>query len=185
MKVYIKSSLQHGRGVFARDPICAGEPILTFSGPLLERAEGRAQDYHLPGGADLYLGASGEADDYVNHSGEPNAGFRDGLVLVARRDIGAEEEITWDYSTAIAEEDFPGFACCCGAAACRGAVRSFRHLDPDARERLRAWLLPYLQEKYFPNRSGRGCSRRISRRWNSGSRSMPPTTPRACAPKAT
>ena len=150
MKVYIKSSLQHGRGVFAHEQILAGETILTFSGPLLKRAEVREEDYHLQVGADLYLGASGEADDYVNHSCEPNAGFRDGLVLVARREIGAEEEITWDYSTAIDEEDFPGFACSCGATACRGAVRSFRHLDPDTRERLRGWLLPYLHAKYFP-----------------------------------
>jgi len=150
MKVYIKSSLQHGRGVFAHEQILAGETILTFTGPLLKRAEVREEDYHLQVDADLYLGASGEADDYVNHSCEPNAGFRDGLVLVARRDISAEEEITWDYSTAIDEEDFPGFACCCGATACRGAVRSFRHLDPDTRERLRDWLLPYLHAKYFP-----------------------------------
>lgn len=150
MKIYIKSSLQHGKGVFARTNILAGEPILIFSGPLLKRAEIREEDYHLQVGADLYLGASGEADDYVNHSCEPNAGFRDGLVLVARRDIGAEEEITWDYSTAIDEEDFPGFACFCGAATCRGVVRSFRYLEPDIRERLRDWLLPYLSEKYFP-----------------------------------
>ena len=150
MKVYIKSSLQHGRGVFAREPIRAGEPIVTFTGPLLKRAEVREDAYHLQVGAELYLGASGEADDYVNHSCEPNAGFRDGLVLVARRDIGPEEEITWDYSTAIDEADFPGFACSCGAAACRGAVRSFRHLDPATQERLRAWLLPYLRERYLP-----------------------------------
>jgi SET domain-containing protein len=150
MKIYIKSSLQHGRGVFAREPIHAGEPVVTFTGPLLKRADIHEDDYHLQVGVDLYLGASGEADDYVNHSCAPNAGFRDGLVLVARRDIGSEEEITWDYSTAIDEADFAGFACRCGAAACRGAVRSFRHLDPDTRERLRGWLLPYLQKKYFP-----------------------------------
>jgi len=150
MKIYIKSSLQHGRGVFAQEPIHAGESIVAFTGPLLKRAEVREDDYHLQVGTDLYMGASGEADDYVNHSCEPNAGFRDGLVLVARRDIGPEEEITWDYSTAIDEADFPGFACHCGAVTCRGAVRSFRHLEPEMRERLRVWLLPYLREKYFP-----------------------------------
>jgi SET domain-containing protein len=148
MKVYIKTSLQHGRGVFAREPIHAGEAVLTFSGPLLKRAEIREEDYHLQVGADLYLGASGEADDYVNHSCEPNAGFRDGLVLVARRDIGPEEEITWDYSTAIDEADFAGFTCRCGAAHCRGVVRSFRHLEPATRKRLQGWLLPYLRERY-------------------------------------
>jgi len=150
MKVYIKSSSQHGRGVFAHAQILAGETILTFSGPLLKRAEVREGDYHLQVGADLYLGASGAADDFVNHSCEPNAGFRGSLVLVARRDIGVGEEITWDYSTAIDEEDFPGFACSCGVAACRGAVRSFRHLDADTQVRLRDWLLPYLQKGYFP-----------------------------------
>jgi len=150
MKVYIRSSFQHGKGVFAQVPILAGETILTFSGPLLKRDDVREEDYHLQVGADLYLGASGEADDFVNHSCNPNAGFRDSLVLVARRDIGADEEITWDYSTAIDEEDFPGFSCRCGATTCRGAVRSFRHLDRATREQLRGWLLPYLREKYFP-----------------------------------
>jgi len=154
MKVYIKSSVQHGRGVFAQEPILAGETILTFSGPLLKRAEVRDEDYHLQVGADLYLGASGEADDYVNHSCDPNAGFRASLVLVARRDIAVGEEITWDYSTAIDEEDFPGFVCSCGASTCRGAVRSFRHLDPGTQGRLRGWLLPYLNEKYFPTATG-------------------------------
>lgn len=148
MKVYVKSSSQHGRGVFAREPIRAGEPILVFHGPLLHRAQVRDSDYHLQIGDDIYLGASGEADDYVNHSCAPNAGFRDGLVLIARRDIAAGEEITWDYSTAIDEADFVGFGCQCGAAECRGAVRSFRHLDRDTQERLRPWLLPYLRTKY-------------------------------------
>jgi SET domain-containing protein len=150
MKVYIKSSAQHGRGVFAHEPIRAGEVILVFTGPLRTRAELREDDYHLQIGDDLYLGASGEADDYVNHSCEPNAGFCDGLTLVARRDIRPEEEITWDYSTAIDEADFAGFVCSCGAGSCRGQVRSFRHLDRTTQARLASWLLPYLRAKYFP-----------------------------------
>lgn len=150
MKIYIKSSVQHGKGVFAKSAIAAGETIITFSGPLLKRAEVREGDYHLQIGEDLYLGASGGADDYVNHSCMPNAGFNNGLVLVARRDISPEEEITWDYSSAIDEEDFPGFRCCCGSVACRGIVHSFRHLDSATQEQLRPWLLPYLHVKYFP-----------------------------------
>jgi len=150
MKVYIKTSLQHGKGVFANNRIIAGETILIFSGPLLSRTEVHEEDYHLQVGTDQYLGASGEADDYVNHSCEPNAGFRDGLMLIARRTIEPEEEITWDYSTAIDEEDFPGFACHCGTPTCRNIVHSFRHLDPDIQLQLRDWLLPYLLTKYFP-----------------------------------
>lgn len=150
MKIYVKSSSQHGKGVFARSTILAGEAIITFSGPLLRRAELRESDYHLQVGEDLYLGASGSADDYVNHSCEPNAGFSGSLALVARRTIDPKEEITWDYSTAIDEEDFPGFRCCCGSPLCRGVVHSFRNLDPVLQGRLQAWLLPYLRAKYFP-----------------------------------
>lgn len=149
MKIYIKSSTQHGKGVFAKSAINAGEAIITFSGPLLKRAQVREGDYHLQIGEDLYLGASGCADDYVNHSCMPNAGFNDGLVLVARRAIVPGEEITWDYSSAIDEADFPGFRCCCGSAVCRGTVHSFRHLDSVAQEQLQPWLLPYLRVKYF------------------------------------
>jgi uncharacterized protein len=150
MKCYVKSSPQHGKGVFAHTPICAGEVVLIFSGPLLRHPEVDFTDYHLQVGEDAYIGPSGEADDYVNHSCQPNCGFQNGLNLVAIRDIAVGEELTWDYSTAIDEDEFAGFPCSCGAAACRMTVRSFRHLPADVRQRLRPWLLPYLAAKYFP-----------------------------------
>jgi len=149
MKYFLKSSAQHGRGVFASTPILAGETILEFTGPVLSRHEINEQDYHLQIDEGLYLGASGAADDYVNHSCEPNAGFRNGLILIAIRNISAGEEITWDYSTAIDEQDFQGFRCYCGATQCRGVIRSFRDLSPDIQKRLKPWLLPYLVKKYF------------------------------------
>ena len=147
MKVYIKSSPQHGKGVFAALPIEQGEEVLTFTGPLLSRAELNPRDYHLQIGESSYLGPSGEADDYVNHSCAPNTGFNDGLSLMTLRAIAEHEEITWDYSTAIDEEDFPGFPCRCGAPECRNTVRSFRHLDGKDQQRLAACLLPYLKAK--------------------------------------
>ncbi len=149
MKLYIRQSDQHGQGVFASMPIASGEAIIVFTGPLLHRSEVDFGDYHLQIGEELYLGPSGSADDYINHSCHPNSGFRDGLTLYALRDIAAGEEITWDYSTAIDEEDFPGFPCACGAPGCRGTVRSFRHLLPDVQARLRPLLLPYLNSRYF------------------------------------
>lgn len=148
MKVAARQSPQHGTGVFAQAAIAPGELILIFTGPLLARREVNPRDYHLQIGDDLYLGASGKEDDYVNHSCEPNSGFTDGLRLVALRAIAAGEEITWDYSTAIDEADFDGFTCQCAMPNCRGAVRSFRHLDPSTRERLRGIALPYLRDKY-------------------------------------
>lgn len=150
MKVEIRDSGRHGLGVFAARLIPAGEPILVFTGPVKSRDQLGDGEYHLQISENDYLGASGKADDYVNHSCEPNAGFRGEPVLVAMRDIRPGEEITWDYSTAIDEADFPGFACHCGTTLCRGSVQSFRHLDAAQRKRLRPWLLAYLQNRYFP-----------------------------------
>lgn len=147
--VYVQESPQHGRGVFAAQGISAGGVLMVFQGPLLRRAELDPHDYHLQIGEDLYLGPSGLADDFVNHSCAPNAGFGEGLALLALRDIAADEEITWDYSCAIDEEDFKGFPCACRAAGCRGIVQSFRYLDPVVRERLRPWALPYLRHRYL------------------------------------
>lgn len=148
MKVVVKESGQHGRGVFAAAPISCGEAILLFAGPRLHRSQVDFNDYHLQIGDDLYLGPSGQADDYVNHSCEPNSAFRGGLNLVALRDIARGEEITWDYSTAIDEADFAGFPCACRSPHCRGKVMSFRDLDFDTRRRLRPWLLPYILANY-------------------------------------
>ena len=153
MKYCIKSSPQHGKGVFASRPIRKGDLIMTFSGPILHHTQVDHDDYHLQIDEEYYIGASGNADDYVNHACEPNCGFRDGLDLVALRDIAVDEEITWDYSTAIDEDDFDGFPCSCARAGCRKRVVSFRHLSPEVKERLQPWLLPYLRSKYYPGES--------------------------------
>ncbi|MEW6354130.1 MAG: SET domain-containing protein-lysine N-methyltransferase [Pseudomonadota bacterium] len=146
-KVYVKTSAQHGRGVFAAADIAADEEILLFTGPRLHRSALNPHDYHLQIADELYLGPSGLADDYVNHCCAPNAAIGAGLVLRALRAIARDEEITWDYSTAIDEEDFPGFPCCCGAPNCRKIVTSFRRLSPADQQRLAPYALPYLQAK--------------------------------------
>ncbi len=151
VRYYVKDSDQHGKGVFASLAIRAGEPILSFGGPLLHRSEVDFNDYHLQVDDEHYLGPSRLADDYVNHSCQPNAGFRDGLVLLARRDIAPGEEITWDYSTAIDEPDFAGFACRCRSPGCRGIVASYRHLEARVQAALWPWLLPYLKRRYRPS----------------------------------
>lgn len=148
MSLYVGDSATGGRGVFTTQRIARGSPVLPFKGPAIERAQLDPNQYHLQIGEALYLGPSGEFDDYVNHSCEPNCGINDELVLVALRDIEAGEELTWDYGTAIDEDDFDGFPCRCRARACRGRVISYRHLPPDVQRRLSPWLLPYLKSKY-------------------------------------
>ena len=139
-----------GKAVFATRRIFDGTCIGEIEGEVISDDEYRSRyAFDLENGAQL---EPAPPFRFVNHSCEPNSGFRDGLDLVALRDILPGEEITWDYSTAIDESDFAGFPCGCGASVCRGIVASFRHLPAVVQQRIRPWLLPYLQDKYFSKR---------------------------------
>ena len=123
----------HGRGVFTDAPIAAGTKIMPFTGPLLRYADTTAQTYALQIGPDRYIGASGGLDDIFNHSCEPNAGIRidgDRVDLYAIRDIAPEEEICFDYSTTLDEDDFT-MPCQCGTPSCRKLIRDGKYLPEE------------------------------------------------------
>jgi SET domain-containing protein len=140
----------HGRGVFAEEPIASGTLIIAFTGPFLRYAETNVDTYALQIAPDLYIGESGGLDDLINHSCEPNAGFHiEGTKaeLFAIRDIAAREEILFDYSTTLDENDFT-MACLCGTPSCRKVIGDGKLLPPDVWNRYMALgILPgYVQE---------------------------------------
>lgn len=146
--VELRRSSRHGRGVFARREIAAGEPVLTFGGRLVV-ADDIADDVSgMQVGSRLWLvSAAGESsiDDFVNHGCEANTGFTDGSVsLRALRTIRAGEEVLWDYSTSIRDAAW-SVPCRCGAATCRGTICGFDGLARDVQARLRPLALAYLR----------------------------------------
>jgi len=85
----------------------------------------------------------------VNHSCDPNCGVRvnpevDGFDFVARRPIGAGEEITFDYAMRnYVIEHFPE-VCLCGTELCRGAVTGWRDLPDERKAAYGDLVAPYL-----------------------------------------
>lgn len=148
-----------GIGVFATRGFRRGDRILSFRGPLLptETIDDFTRTIQVDAG--LFLGASGGVDDFVNHSCDPNCGVRSDpprLALVALRDIEADEEITFDYSTCLLDEP-PLEGCGCGTGRCRGRIGPFPELPARARERyLRLGVVPE-----FVLDGGRARKRRI------------------------
>jgi len=55
-----------------------------------------------------------------NHSCDPNTYF-DGLNVLAKRDIGPDEELTLDYARFL-DENMEPFQCRCGSPGCRGLI---------------------------------------------------------------
>lgn len=125
-----------GRGLFASRDIAAGTEILRLSGPVLTLSEVRAKGPHAANamqvGIDRYLDLE-EPGRFANHACEPNAGIMDDTKLVALRDLQADEEIRFDYSTTIS--DGWTMTCLCGAASCRGVVAAFQLLPAQLRQR--------------------------------------------------
>lgn len=89
-------------------------------------------------------------DRYLNHSCDPNSWLRfeeNRIVLVARRDVEAGEELTIDYLINNAGGD--SWECHCGTTRCRGLTGvSFFDLPEPIRTEYRALLAPWFVERY-------------------------------------
>jgi SET domain-containing protein len=109
LRTYVAESVLGGRGVFAREPIAAGEvvevaPVLIVPAAEIEALNGTTLRDHWYGwgeDGDAAVGL-GHASLY-NHAAEPSCDYEahetmDALVLVARRDIRQDEELTIDYT---------------------------------------------------------------------------------------
>ena len=123
-------------GHFATRPIAAGERIVPFEEQphvLVSRSHVEAtwdeprltwfRKYAWPLTDELWVTWSSDPEEWrpINHSCDPSA-WLDGLDVVARRPLAADEEITLDYAT-FCNEVMPDFDCACGARDCRGVIR--------------------------------------------------------------
>ncbi len=142
-KLDVRRSPIEGLGLFAREPIDAGEPVAVMGGETMTDE----QFARFLAGAERWSAAAidedlnlvQDLDDPLargNHSCDPNLWMADELTLVARRDVGADQEATIDYAL-MTVDDAWSMACRCGSAECRGVVtgRDWRRADLQARYR--------------------------------------------------
>lgn len=142
MKKLILSESKLGKTVLAGKKFNKNEIIIEFTGLIMKRDElpdliNPEDDRYLQIGVDKYLGPSGYFDDYFNHSCNPNAGIRiieDKFFLIAIKDINLKEEITWDYSTTMDEDNWE-MNCECGDKNCRKKIRDFKYLSEYIKKR--------------------------------------------------
>ena len=121
----------HRFGVFAQEPIPAGEDVIEYTGERISRREsvrrssrGSTYVYRLDSYWRIDGAVGGSGAQLINHCCEPNCRFRRdaGRVWVASlRAIAAGEELTLDYRF---PKDAPRTPCYCGAPACRGAINT-------------------------------------------------------------
>ncbi|MFL5738749.1 MAG: SET domain-containing protein [Flavisolibacter sp.] len=61
---------------------------------------------------------------YSNHSCNPNCGINRNFEMIALKNIKADEELFWDYSTSMLERHWT-MRCACGEKNCRKIITDF------------------------------------------------------------
>ncbi len=144
MTLIIRQSRIHSYGCYTTRPIRKGTLIVEYVGEHLtcEQANELYEDFEstylfgLDGGKHVIDGFGVAA--FVNHSCKPNCGtdqIRGKMWIIARRDIEAGEELTYDYNLYDGEEDAH---CLCGERRCRGSLYSATQLRKLAKKRAKA-----------------------------------------------
>lgn len=149
---------RNGRGVFAAKNFKKKEKILEFHGKLfapdkLPNPYNDAEDGYIQISPKKYLGPSGNFDDFVNHSCDPNSGIKirgKKVVLIAIKDIKKGEEITFDFSTTTDESGWEK-KCNCGSKDCRKIIRDFKHLPKSVQKKyIKLGIVPNYVTKKSP-----------------------------------
>lgn len=142
-----------GRGVFTNVDIPLASKIFEVLGPVMKTLE--VPDMNAPAllqiGADLFIGASGDVDDYINHSCVPNCMiqiFRNRAFVLSLQNIETGSELTFDYSTTSTDtKDMWSMKCQCGHRECRGVISGYQYLDETLRKRYKG-IAPQYAQKY-------------------------------------
>ncbi|KAJ8273198.1 hypothetical protein GJAV_G00098840 [Gymnothorax javanicus] len=135
--VGVYRSAIHGRGLFCKRNIDAGEMVIEYAGMVIRAVlTDKREKYYDSKGIGCYMfriddfdvvdaTMYGNAARFINHSCEPNCYSRvinvEGqkhIVIFALRKIYRGEELTYDYKFPI-EDDSSKLLCNCGARRCR------------------------------------------------------------------
>jgi SET domain-containing protein len=135
--LFLREADGKGQGVFTLKHHEPGEKILCFKGNIVDLDEVEDHGKYLQVGKRVFLGASGDIDDFVNHSCEPNCGValsQGKILLISIREIQPKEELTFDYSTWMAY-DYWEMDCICGDTHCRKKIKDFKYLPRELKQK--------------------------------------------------
>ncbi|MBL8327427.1 MAG: SET domain-containing protein-lysine N-methyltransferase [Rubrivivax sp.] len=142
-RIQVRRSGVHGKGVFALQPIRAGEVIIEYTGERISWDEALRRHphdpsdpnhtfyFHIDDGCVIDASFGGNASRWINHACEPNceSDETEGRVFIkALRALKAGDELFYDYRLTIDERYTPSlkkqYACRCGSPKCRGTMLS-------------------------------------------------------------
>lgn len=137
------------RFVVARQALPVGTLVAVFGGRVVDLDTLRAMPparrrYAIQVEEGLYqVSMHVGLAEQINHSCDPNLGFRGPVSLFTRRPVAAGEQVTFDYAMCDGTP-FDEFECHCGARTCRGRVTGEDWRRPELWRRYPSEMSPYL-----------------------------------------
>jgi hypothetical protein len=135
--VIFRESPIHGRGGFARSSIPKGTRLLQYEGEIIDKQESarrceqnNAYIFSLNEHQDIDGDVEWNPARFLNHSCAPNCEAileDDRIWLIAARDIGMGEELTFNYGFDL--ENYREYPCCCGSTECVGFMVAEEFFD--------------------------------------------------------
>jgi uncharacterized protein len=154
-KTEVRESSIHGKGLFARRAIAAGEIVAAKGGHILTKAQWTTLEPELGSAEiqisnDLFIAPVRQEHRegsmlYTNHSCDPNIALQGQIIFVAMRDIAPGEELTHDWATTD-DLDYE-MECKCGHQNCRRIVTGRDWMKTELQERYKGWFCWFLQRK--------------------------------------
>jgi hypothetical protein len=139
-----------GKGLFAKKDIPAFSVLFPLSGKPLNFKDTlslkRKESHALQLGLDQYILCS-NFFIYSNHCCEPNCGINHQLQFITIKNIVANEELCWDYSTSMFERHWT-MKCLCNTASCRKIVTDFDLIPAQVQQQYTTLdiVLPFILE---------------------------------------
>lgn len=171
-KLEVRESPLGGRGVFACEGIEADEMLFVMGGYILTLEEdndlrGVVADKAIEISDYFFIGPRDEKDlermpqHFVNHSCEPNEGFKGQIFMMAMRTIDPGEEITYDYAMVMCpnpeSNSFFSMPCRCGRVSCRETITEDDWEITELQERYYGWFQWYITREDRSSKKGRAC----------------------------
>lgn len=149
----VRPSSIHGVGMFASQPIHAGETLVRLGGMVMTVEEFQAYTSEVSRYNAVQIGEAAHLVDIptalagMNHSCDANLWMSDEVTVVARRDIAVGEELTQDYALYSTSPSWTIKPCRCGAPVCRQVVTGSDWQLSVVQARYRDHFSPFLNER--------------------------------------
>ncbi|MGD9663206.1 MAG: SET domain-containing protein-lysine N-methyltransferase [Porticoccaceae bacterium] len=153
-RIAVRKTSNGYNGVFAMEDVPSGSVVGRTGGAVLSSIKDLPEKYDYPVLIDngIFLGPPDydnlETLSCLNHSCSSNLARIGGSILVAKKRIPKDTELTIDYAAFVAEMT-PHYTleCRCGAKNCRGKIDTHDWKNPKIARQLWAEWLPFIQRK--------------------------------------